>query len=1302
MSKVVKAVGKAVSGVVKAVVGVVKSVVKAVVGVVSAVVNFIAQPFMGLLGGPGGMPNAGQEAARQDGVLVQRQGSNNNIPVVYGMRKIGGNVVFAETGSSNNQYLWVAYVLSEGRIEGVRELYIDDFKIDDKYIQALQAGEGAPVDITDGKYNGRVRLQFYPGTYYSNTAGSPVGTNSILADSPSWSNKMIYNGLAVLFVRYFWKKVETQADADNNPFGGGIPEIKATLLGRRIASLVTNTSEGIEYEGAGYSERYSTNPAEILLDYLRNPRYGKGLKNTDIDWNTWRKACTKCNQVVEYIQDVRGPIMTCNFVLDTGQTIFANVKSLLMGFRAYMPYVQGKYKLKIEDAGNEDDILSGVATIVATFTPDNIQGNVQFTGIDRTSKYNQVTVTYVEPDQKYSTQQMFWPESEAEKQLYIQQDGGRENKLEATFPTLTNYAMAKDMARLLFNKSRRQETCTLTVSSQALELEPGDNIRIQSNILDFDEDPWRIVSLKINDDMTVELGCVRNPDDIYPHARFNEEDIVLPPFIPDGASIYYPKPDNPIGDGLIPPPWQPQENPTDPTGPDGGGVGAPDSPINIQPPIAPPEPERQLLIDAVTIDRVTYRAEGVQVYATIEFKQPLNAMYDSLDFWYKGQADNGYRKVRITEKPGPGLTVRYTLGPLIARQYQVFARVNYSTGETSARVTNSLLGAYEYAIQENPDDIISYVVEGWSLPDFVPTIQRNNKMYFGSGGYTILNSGVPTRTFEISVRQNVFTANPEAPNYDISGLIVYWKRSNETYWYEKEYFVPSNYVPGSTFKFIFNEDLGAVSYPSIPTSASQNHDFILRWTYKDGKQSTEQNRYMNVPVERTSGGLYDYGPFTPLASTLIQERSSNYEILRIADNPGVVVNVLDTLPGLKYILGYDDAPFSPAYIRIGCIPPDNISPWRGLKIYFRPVNPTQNPVWQTVEQTNITQEPEGTVSVRFDMPSNSEYELVILALVRSGSATVEARKGWYLKGFKNGFRSGLGVPTTFFNSSIYGNRPNWKESFSPKESLVADILKLPQVASPNTAVAQISEWKYIKTKDTAFDINTAALTSYYQLGFYVGHIANYNQAYVYRRNNKVNAQNTLVVANNAPYFGFGQWERVTVASAPDANGYVFVNLRMPITYSYFNPKNIGSTPTDPSSLLNWMFFDQLLTGNYTYPICPASRGDEFIVVIEKTVGGVPELSSKGILLRGWADTGFKVNVNILNTDRVQEVTLADYNTVYLANYLKRLSEFTTRPGTLPTRVFPMNNARLSENGIYYWVSGKRLSLTLSDSVGEVL
>lgn len=550
MSNIVKSVTKAVTGVVKGVVNVVKGVVKAVVDVAASVVNFVAQPFLGLLGGAPDI-DAAAETQRQQGVLITQQGSNVNLPIIYGYRQVGGTITFAETGADNNKYLWVAYALSEGPVEGLRELFIDDNQLPDGIIKELNNGK--TVTISEGKYKDRVRLQFSQGKYFSTPSSSGVGNWSICADAPSWKSSMIYNGVSVLFARYEWKKIETQEDADNNPFSGNIPNIKASILGRKIASLTDGSSpEDYAYDAAP-TTKFSYNPAEVLLDYLRNPRYGKGLKNTDIDWDTFRTAANKCNQTVTYINGVSGPIMTCHYVLDTSQTLFANVKNLLMGFRAYLPYSQGKYKLRIEDAGNATDITSGVATIVATFDEDNIQGPVTYSAVERTAKYNQVQINYVDPDKKFTVESVIYPETESERQIYIDKDGGRINKLEATFPTITNYAIAKDFARLLFNKSRYQESCSFTASSQALELEVGDNIYIQSKMLNFGSTPFRIVNMRINNDMTVDLGCVRNEDNLYPHTRVGEEDIVLPPYIPKGATIFYPETVGGTPVGLVPP-----------------------------------------------------------------------------------------------------------------------------------------------------------------------------------------------------------------------------------------------------------------------------------------------------------------------------------------------------------------------------------------------------------------------------------------------------------------------------------------------------------------------------------------------------------------------------------------------------------------------------------------------------------------------------------------------------------------------------------------------------------------------------
>jgi hypothetical protein len=586
VKKAFKSVTNVVKKVVKAVGSVVTGVVKAVGKVVSAVINFVASPFMGMFGIPSA-PNDSAEAQRQQGVLLQQEGSNINIPVIYGLRKVGGAVVFAETGSTNNQYLWVAYVMSEGVVEGLRELYIDDNALPADTAGRLNAGQ--IVDITDAnsKYKGRVRLQWFPGIYHNNPVNTQVGATSICKDSPSWKASMHYNGLAVLFARYEWKEIKTQEDADNNPFQGGIPLVTATILGRRVASLADSSSESAAYGSS--TERYSFNSAEILLDYLRNPRYGKGLSNSEIDWDSFRIAAAKCNTPVTYVTGIRGPIITTHFVLDTSQTIFNNVKILLSNMRAYLPYVQGKYKLKIEDAGNPTDILSGSATIVAAFTNDgrptatwttgtrNIMGDIVYTGIDRSNKYNQVVVSYVDPDQKWSVQQVVFPESETERQFFINIDGGRENKAEITFPCITNYAIAKDYAQMIFNKSRLQDSCSFTGDSSCFDLEPGDNIFIDSKILRFGTEPsgqpaavpsqnqaipWRIVSIKLNNDYTFEISCIRNPDSIYPHTRKGEIDQILPTYVPKGAQIFFPGNVRTPPVGLVSPnsaPWDPTQ-----------------------------------------------------------------------------------------------------------------------------------------------------------------------------------------------------------------------------------------------------------------------------------------------------------------------------------------------------------------------------------------------------------------------------------------------------------------------------------------------------------------------------------------------------------------------------------------------------------------------------------------------------------------------------------------------------------------------------------------------------------------------
>jgi hypothetical protein len=1284
MSKVFKAVGNAVSSVVKGVVKAVTGIVKAVVNVVASVVNFIAQPFMGLLGGMPDMPNAAAEADRQQGVLIQRTGSVTNIPVIYGYRKVAGSVTFAETGSTSNRYLWVAYVFAEGPVEGLREVFIDDIQLPASIIGQLNLGN--TVNINEGKYAGRVQLQWFPGTYFSNPSQSILGSVSICKDAPSWKESFAHNGMAVLFARYEWKEIKTQADADSNPFSGSIPEIQICILGQRVASLIVDNPQQFSYESAPV--RYSTNPAEILLDYLRNPRYGKGLNNDDIDWDSWRRAAAKCNQAVTYINGVTGPILTCNFVLDTGQTIFSNVKTLLMGFRAYMPYVQGKYKLKIEDAGNENDILSGVATIVQTFNKDSIVNNVTYTGIEKSNKYNHVVVTYVDPDQKFSNQQVVFPETEAERQVFINLDGNRENKLEATFPTLTNYAMAKDMARLLFNKSRRQETCSLTVTSQALELEPGDNIRIQSNILDFGSDPWRVISLKVNNDMSVELGCVRNPDDIYPHARVGEEDIVLPVYVPQGATIYYPSSYNTPQIGLVPPerayippnsqPSNPVLNPPPsppPSGGGGGGVGGIINPISpVAPPIVPPPTP---LNDVVVVSTASIRDHGNNTVSfNLSFTQPQNSTYQKTIFYFRSSPYDAFRSVEVTDLAGPGQTVSFSIGPVVKGLYDFFSRVYFSGAGVSTLVGRFQIdGRVTGNTSVNVTQLPSVSATGWTLPGVVqPPPPRYDARFDTIRVNTVLNGSVPftNRRLNVTLKQDVLVT---PANYGVSGVRMFYRAAGTTYYEQVDHLFGSNYVPGQTVTFQFPGDVGQSLYPTIPNSFQQNYDFVFRFIYRDNSQAQYQVVQQNKPTEynAASGTPYTFDVFNTgigRADTL-----TSATVVQTVDQapPGAIVDPRDFIPSIVEIAN-GSVNVSPR-IRILVNAPDttNLVNWRGLNVRYRQVLPGQNPPFRLVN-TGVTVVNDRVEITLTDWEYGKEYEIALTDSVRYAGNTIDATNSLIGKGTVN--PSGQLIT-------------NWYSSFNFQQKPTTEALRTLATSFPALPTINVGSWfkRHVNfptdtlVKDIEGTTTSAFVNAYYELKYQVPPTG-YQAMRVYRRVvNKNNITKTTTSGFTARYHQVGPWEmiRVTSYGTADANGFFTLQLRPPIDWRYFNPgyEVTGSNYTNTSALIDpTNRVGGVVGGALYFPIAPSfttnasgsttpnSFETQFLFVLEKTGGGtgVSNVSSSDIEPRGKLLLGFNPLTAIQNANGFnngvsdQTVSVSDFINVFPSGYGRNLQD----------------------------------------------
>ncbi len=1003
MSKVFKAVGNAVGGVVKAVGSVVKGVVNAVAGVVSGVINFVVSPFLGLFGlGAPSMPDVATPDSIK-GVMVQREGSDQHIPVVYGYKKVAGTITFAETGADTNKYLWVAYVMSEGPVEGLHEVWIDNTQLPSALMPALNRGERVTVTGKDSKgvdckFNNLTQLQFWNGGYFNTPSATNVGTSigaGIFSGSPSWTNSMHYNGLVTVFARYEWP-----TDTTNNPFGGSIPKLEVCMLGRKVQTLTSGTPELYEHGQFldGYTEAYSTNPAEILLDYLRHPRYGKGLVNNDIDWESFKRAAAKYNQQVTFISGATGPILRLDYVVNTGQTIFNNCKEMLSNCRSYLPFTQGRYKLIVEDAGNPTDITSGSAPIAATFNKDNIIGEITYTGIERSSKYNSVTVNYCEPANQWSNQSVTYPETFAERQALIDEDGGREYTGEFTFAGITNPGIAKDFARLILNKSRYQDAINLTVTSQGFELEPGDNIYIDANILKFGTDPllnaipWRIISIKLNNDYSFTLGCVRNPDFIYPHVRQGEIDYKYALYVPKGATRYYPPEPIGIPIGYNPPTSAPTNDSDAP--PASTGVGQ--------------------LVDLSELYDIKIVVKSGLVYATMAFNQPNNNAYLSTIVKYKQNSTTvtNWTTLEVTDKPGANQPIAIEIGPLTNNsQYYLTTQVKYTTLDLSTKTSTYTVNVAAQISTGSGGTATggSAGSGGGTTPvtDTGATISPTNSNTFSSVIMaTATSGGLPysTRTLNITLRQDMsLGVNP-----NLVGVEVYSKPSQNPKWYKRT--LTPTVTQGNDISFSMT--VGDRLYPLVPgtsptPAAADDWDFIFRFSYRDGTVSQYQYHATNCSVEY-NGSSYSFNPLTT-GSISNRELTSSYtpQVVDATD----VIETRNLNLGIKSISNAISIGTQAIYFAFNTPSTLDILNWKGARLYWHQVG-TAN-TWTSVDYVPVSTDVTGYY-IGLNINYNVAYEYVIVPLVDYAGSTVEANQGRYISGAINN-TSGYGDWSPYLN-----------------------------------------------------------------------------------------------------------------------------------------------------------------------------------------------------------------------------------------------------------------------------------------------
>ena len=418
------------------------------------------------------------QATGAQGIMVNKTGSSQSIPVIHGETRTGGIRVFAETegtvGSGddeiNNAYLHVVYVIGEGEMNRCSQVLFDGV------VAATTSTTGAS-DPGDWSVNapwsddgGKLQVYFRPGTDSQSAISS-------LTSKASWTDPR-FRGLAYAYLRL---------EYDSEVWTNGLPEVTFQVQGVKVAS----TSDGT-------SLSYSHNPARCVLNYLVNTRYGKGIDPADLDLPSFASAETYC--------DSHG--FHCRGNVVTSGTLYSNLIDLLSSCRGYIAF-GNKYRLLIDKASSETPF---------EITEANTIGSLEYSLSGKETMFNKLTAKFLDEDTEYKDNVKVLDSSALRTK-----DNGMELEAEIPLPFTKTLTTVTQMLTEEINQSRQSHTIGVKCTVEAINLEVGDLVNVTNETFGITQKTFRVLNTVIESNNEISLLCKEYDADVYGSSIITDE-----------------------------------------------------------------------------------------------------------------------------------------------------------------------------------------------------------------------------------------------------------------------------------------------------------------------------------------------------------------------------------------------------------------------------------------------------------------------------------------------------------------------------------------------------------------------------------------------------------------------------------------------------------------------------------------------------------------------------------------------------------------------------------------------------------
>ena len=359
------------------------------------------------------------------GYQVTTRGSALDHQIIYGRVRTGGVIVYDKTTGTNNKFLHRVIAFAGHEVESFDEVYIND--------EVLTLDGNGEVTAPD-KYAGKIRVNTH--------LGSPdqAADSDLVAEDPSWTNEHRLRGIAYLYVRLQF---------DQNAFPNGVPDITATVKGKKVYDPRTDTTV------------WSDNPALCLRDYITEG-YGLNEEIANVDDTLVASAADVCDETNTLDGSTR---YTCNGAFVTQVAPVDILNDLLTSMGGLLWYAQGEWRMK----------PAYYVAPTVSFTEDDLRSSISVkTRHSRRDNFNTVKGTFRGEESNWQVTD--YPE--VTNSAFLEADNNQESVLDLELPFTDNADEARRIARIALERNRQQLTVSASFGLKAFQVQTGDIIKL--------------------------------------------------------------------------------------------------------------------------------------------------------------------------------------------------------------------------------------------------------------------------------------------------------------------------------------------------------------------------------------------------------------------------------------------------------------------------------------------------------------------------------------------------------------------------------------------------------------------------------------------------------------------------------------------------------------------------------------------------------------------------------------------------------------------------------------------------------